>query len=159
MNVSLTGSKKSLGKGNIPLNSFVASIDKLVPFQIPLMLEKGGQKGVISGVVCLTVDEDNKSSEEKSNELIKVEEVKPLVIPKEMSNHVFNLALSDMQAHELENTGHLLDKQDPCLKVTIGSQYFTTERRKDSGINAIFPEIFKFSLTAEEIMKSVPVMT
>lgn len=60
------------------------------------------------------------------------------------------LTLSSFEARELIDTGAAEDRQDPCLDVIIGKKTFTTERKKDAGTEAKFPETFEFTFPVSD---------
>ncbi len=69
-------------------------------------------------------------------------EIKPLII--EDKAGTLKLTLTSFDARELIDTGSSEDNQDPCMEISIGKQAFKTERQKDAGTQAKFPETFEF---------------
>ena len=68
------------------------------------------------------------------------------------------LRIGNFQARDLYNTGSLLDKQDPCLKVKIGHNEYVTERMQDAGTTANFSETFEIEISKEEYQSGITVI-
>ena len=68
------------------------------------------------------------------------------------------LRIGKFQARDLYNTGNLLDKQDPCLKISIGHNEYITERKQDAGTNADFTECYEIDISREEYQSGVSVI-
>jgi Ca2+-dependent lipid-binding protein len=64
----------------------------------------------------------------------------------------YQLSLSSFHAQGLINKGSMLDKQDPCLHIYLGSQSepWKTARQKDAGTNAMFPEEYAITITQQD---------
>lgn len=55
----------------------------------------------------------------------------------------------------LTTTGSWLDKQDPCLVITVGNNVFKTERQQDAGTDAHFHEEFETLIDPSEYSSDI----
>ena len=67
------------------------------------------------------------------------------------------LRIGNFQARDLYNTGNLLDKQDPGVKIKIGHNEYVTERKQDAGTSADFLEFFEIEISREEYQSGITV--
>jgi hypothetical protein len=69
------------------------------------------------------------------------------------------LKVSNMVVKDLANTGNFLDKQDPCLKITVGTMApFVTKRIQDAGVEAAFvDEYFECSISHDDFKAGINV--
>ena len=72
----------------------------------------------------------------------------PVLVPVSVSENEINisgpiyLTVEQLSVLDIEDSSSFMDKQDPCIKLKIGSQLFTTERIKEGGTKASFNEIY-----------------
>lgn len=108
--------KGNIGYGKIKIYKAVPDIDD---GQVTCTLKLKNSKGINQGICTMRI----------SCEPFNVSSVK--------------LFLDHLSVTDVEDAGHMLDKQDPALKIFVGNNSLTTERIQEGGTSASFPEMFE----------------
>ena len=110
-------SKKLLGIGKIRIYEAIKVEETKISFKIPLITSSNKEKGEVymQGILW--------------------------VIPVE--NPRIKLTLDEISVTDIYNSGNMLDKQDPCIKLKVGPFQFKTDRIKEGGTKCSFKETYK----------------
>ena len=63
------------------------------------------------------------------------------------------LKIFSIKAKDLVDKGNMLDAQDPAVRIKVGDAVHKTERKKDSGRKAEFPEEFTFDVDSSSLLE------
>jgi hypothetical protein len=156
VNLRDNGSRKAvIGRTSKTISEIIGSLDKSVPITLELLHGETGKeqkKGFIQFNGILSVFEEKKVEDKKEDG--KSPRSKKLEFPNK--NATLILTVTAMEAHDLVNTGSSTDKQDPCVAVKVGKRVLETQRQKDAGTEAKFPECFHFSMSCADFENSTP---
>jgi hypothetical protein len=156
VNVSDSGSRKAvIGRTSKTIREIIGSLDKSIPIKLELLHGETGKeqkKGFIQFNGILSVFEDKKKEEKKEDG--KSPRSKKLEFPNKKATLI--LTVTSMEAHDLVNTGSSTDAQDPCVAVTVGKRVLETQRQRDAGTEAKFPESFQFPISCADFENNAP---
>ena len=118
LNKSLVGSTSQIGIASVQVKQVLPRYGEDTNVTIDLVHNSGKGKGSQQGQVVMMGHLEPIADPVKARELP----------PQEKWSGSYRLKLTSLRAHDLANTGGMLDKQDPCMKLTVGKDSRTTER-------------------------------
>lgn len=123
----MMGGKTHVGSGSIPISSAVTQVNATNKAKINLVHTKSKtqimEKGFFEMECILKPQlESNNSSTAKSSPSATSTKIIPL--PKGNYRIVF----TEIEVSDLFNTGNMLDKQDPCVEISLNGQKLQTAR-------------------------------
>jgi hypothetical protein len=139
-----------LGKGRVEIKNFLQSIGETELVSVDLQIEGASSKKGLLTAECLVGEASRPTAEKPVTTPVPSKKESDVLKPSYplLSGPLF-LKISNISANDLIDKGNFLDKQDPYVKIKIGSSLFDTNRQKDGGSKAAFLEEFEYEFDAD----------
>lgn len=121
------GGKTHVGSGTLPLSSAIMQVNTPNKAKINLAHQKSKTQTLEKG--CLEMEcllKPQLESKNSSTEKLAATATSTVKLPLPKGN--YKILFTDMEVFDLFNAGNLLDKQDPCVEISLNSQKLQTAR-------------------------------